>query len=188
MGSHSKQKGAQFERDMCRKLSLWLSGGRRSDLFWRSAMSGGRATLAAKKGDDTVQSSGDLTAIDSTSYIFASKFSIECKFYKDFDFGALIYGRKSGLPVFWKQCRTDAKAVNKLPFLIAKKNNYPIVLFLDNGGKDYFFGFGADSSISSLLIKAGLRAKFYVDQTHATYLFLFDDFLETDFCLMIKRS
>jgi hypothetical protein len=45
-----KQKGSQFERDVCRELSLWVSHGKQEDVYWRSAMSGGRSTVAALKG------------------------------------------------------------------------------------------------------------------------------------------
>jgi len=41
-----KAKGASFERDICRRLSLWVSAGKQEDVFWRSAMSGGRSTVA----------------------------------------------------------------------------------------------------------------------------------------------
>src|SRR5215216_6431446 len=38
-------KGPQWEREVCRALSLWVTNGERVDVFWRSAMSGGRATV-----------------------------------------------------------------------------------------------------------------------------------------------
>ena len=47
---YGKQKGGEYERTVCKKLSLWVSNGTRDDIFWRSAMSGGRATLQRKKG------------------------------------------------------------------------------------------------------------------------------------------
>lgn len=30
---NSKAKGASFERDVCKKLSLWVSDGKREDLY-----------------------------------------------------------------------------------------------------------------------------------------------------------
>ena len=46
-----KAKGSSFERLICKELSLWITGGEHQDVFWRSAMSGGRSTVAMKKGD-----------------------------------------------------------------------------------------------------------------------------------------
>ena len=36
-------KGSEFEREMCKCLSLWWTDSKRDDVFWRSAQSGGRA-------------------------------------------------------------------------------------------------------------------------------------------------
>ena len=47
-----KEKGSSFERLVCKRMSMWLSKGERDDLFWRSAMSGGRATVQLR--DDIV--------------------------------------------------------------------------------------------------------------------------------------
>jgi hypothetical protein len=57
-------KGADFERDISRTLSLWWSHGERDDIFWRTSMSGGRSTVRAKAGKATAYQSGDITATD----------------------------------------------------------------------------------------------------------------------------
>ena len=57
-------KGGQFERDIARTLSLWWTNGERDNVFWRSSMSGGRATVRARKGQNTNYLAGDLTATD----------------------------------------------------------------------------------------------------------------------------
>jgi len=59
-----RNKGMQFERDICVKLSLWWSEGERDDIFWRSNASGGRATNRAKQGKSTPGQYGDISAID----------------------------------------------------------------------------------------------------------------------------
>ncbi len=65
MGKH---KGNAFEREVCRKLSLWWTqdekDGPRSDIFWRTSNSGGRATCRTKKGQQTKNSHGDICALD----------------------------------------------------------------------------------------------------------------------------
>lgn len=40
-----KGKGSAFERDVCKRLSVWWTGDPKGDCFWRSAMSGGRSTV-----------------------------------------------------------------------------------------------------------------------------------------------
>ena len=55
-------KGSPFERDIARKLSLWLSSGVADDWFWRTAGSGGRATNRAKQGKATANGGGDICA------------------------------------------------------------------------------------------------------------------------------
>jgi hypothetical protein len=57
-------KGADFERDISRTLSLWWSHGERDDIFWRTSMSGGRATVRRKAGKATAYQAGDITSTD----------------------------------------------------------------------------------------------------------------------------
>ena len=62
MGSKSK-KGGQFERDICKLLSLWWSSKERDDIFWRTAGSGARATTRRRKQRKaTADSSADMMA------------------------------------------------------------------------------------------------------------------------------
>ena len=68
MSRLSKQKGAEFERKICKQLSRWIDSNR-EDLFWRSAMSGGRATLKSNKGEVSGQA-GDITSIDKIGQWF----------------------------------------------------------------------------------------------------------------------
>lgn len=55
-------KGSQFERDICKQLSLWWTKGENDDVFWRSASSGGRATQRKKQGKKTFGQDGDVQA------------------------------------------------------------------------------------------------------------------------------
>ena len=61
----SSKKGGVFERKMAKDLSRWWSNGRDDSCFWRTAMSGGRATVRAKKGLKTRGHAGDLCSTDS---------------------------------------------------------------------------------------------------------------------------
>lgn len=54
---HPSAKGSSFEREFCKKLSLWVSDGKDPDIFWRTAGSGSMATrkqLQVQIGDVTV--------------------------------------------------------------------------------------------------------------------------------------
>lgn len=125
----SKQKGAGFERKICVALSKWLSKGHRKDLFWRSAMSGGRATLGARKGEKHLSQGGDVSAIDPMGAPLTEHFCIEIKFYKDLDLGSLLFGRGK-LADFWKKARLDAAVYGKEPMLIAKQNLYDTLVIV----------------------------------------------------------
>ena len=73
-------KGAAFERDICRRLSMWWSGDKdRDDIFWRSSQSGGRATERAKKGKRTFGSYGDIAAVDPLGLPLLKFFTFELK-------------------------------------------------------------------------------------------------------------
>ena len=124
-----KSKGAAFERAICKELSLWLSRGKREDLLWRSAMSGGRSTVAARKGLTLKSQAGDISSIDKLSHSFIDTFYIECKFYRDLQLGSLIKG-SGKLFSFWDIAKKEARLYKKLPILIAKQNNHPIIVCL----------------------------------------------------------
>lgn len=72
-------KGSSFERKICKQLSLWWSGGKRDDIFWRSSQSGGRATQRSKSGRKTFGSYGDIAAVDPIGLPLLEVFTIELK-------------------------------------------------------------------------------------------------------------
>lgn len=127
-----KAKGASFERMVCKRLSLWLSVGERDDLFWRSAMSGGRATLRLRQDLARIQinksQAGDLTAISQEAYEFAEKLFIECKHIRDLGFARGFICHTGVIWNFWQKACEAAEQHNKTPVLIARQNLYPIVV------------------------------------------------------------
>jgi len=132
---NSKAKGSAFERHCCKSLSLWISHGARDDLFWRSAMSGGRASVQFKKGKPNRTQTGDITAIDPLGDPLTSRFLIECKFYADLKLSALYTdAEKAGLAGFWRKCEQQARQHSKFPMLIAKQNRTPTLIGLDRVG------------------------------------------------------
>jgi hypothetical protein len=130
MPVNGKAKGSAFERTVCQQLSLWISAGKQKDLLWRSAMSGGRATVAQKRGDRLSNQAGDISAVHPDGHKLTDRFCIECKFYADLDLGAFWFG-KGKLAQFWKETRDEAQNHFKRPLLIAKQNRLPAIVLLD---------------------------------------------------------
>ena len=124
-----KAKGASFEREVCKRLSLWVTDGKHEDCFWRSAMSGGRSTVAAKKGKRLAAQAGDISALTKDGERLTNRFLAECKTYKTLNYEGLIKGT-GNLIKFWRTARTEAARYQKLPMMIAKQNQQPVTVCL----------------------------------------------------------
>jgi len=72
-------KGSQYERDTCKQLSLWWTGDKDVEVFWRCSQSGGRATTRAKQGKKTPNSYGDVSYLDAIGKPFIDKVLLELK-------------------------------------------------------------------------------------------------------------
>jgi hypothetical protein len=72
-------KGGVFEREFCRTLSLWWSGGADDSLFWRTASSGGRAKRRGRLGKRTASHHGDICATNGEGQSFIDLFTVELK-------------------------------------------------------------------------------------------------------------
>ena len=68
-----RNRGSAFERDVCKRLSLWWSEGEKEDVFWRSTTSGARATQTG------LGQYGDVCAIDPMGNELLDHFVIELK-------------------------------------------------------------------------------------------------------------
>lgn len=126
-----KSKGSAFERQVCRRLSLWLSQGTRDDLLWRSAMSGGRATIQMNSGKVNLTQSGDISAIALEAYEFCQKTFVEVKHYKDLSIDRGFICNTGNLAKFWRTARWEAIRYRKQPLLIARQNLYPTLAITD---------------------------------------------------------
>ena len=75
-------KGATYERSLCVSLSQWWTQELpepRTDIFWRTAGSGARATIRHRKNKKTAGSYGDITALDPIGKQFLDAITIEAK-------------------------------------------------------------------------------------------------------------
>jgi len=124
--SRGKSKGSQFERDISRSLTVWLTGQAKPYAFWRSPASGGLATISELNQD----LGGDIIGLTEEAKEICSIISIELKTgYPKTSFWQHFKNIKNfNIKVFWRQCVEDAERASKLPMLIyRKKGNKPIV-------------------------------------------------------------
>lgn len=130
------QKGASYERKICQRLSLWVSKRRREDCFWRSAMSGGRATLKSRKKShykarnsqrkEFGAQAGDITATHVDGYKLTEFFVVDAKHYKSLEVEKRVFGGVSSkLEREWKKLLRDAEVTNKIPLMICRQNFQP---------------------------------------------------------------
>lgn len=134
-GGHGK--GAEYERTVCKRLSLWLSENERDDLLWRSAMSGGRATVMAKIGKVANAQAGDISSIDRVSSDFIEKFFVECKSYNDLEITQLITKQAGLLKGFWDKAYEEADSYRKMPMLVAKQNRMPEMIIINSQSMEF---------------------------------------------------
>ena len=133
-----KAKGAGFEREICKDLSRWVSHGRREDLFWRSAMSGGRATLGARKGLDLAHQAGDISAVHPDGHVITNHWYVECKFLKRLKLGEFLINGTGPLRPFWAAAVREAKRHKREPMLVAKQNKWPTIVITKVGKLEYY--------------------------------------------------
>jgi hypothetical protein len=128
-----KQKGSSFERAVCARLSMWITKGEKEDVFWRSAMSGGRGTqLKARFAATGGHAVGDICAVAPEGHALTDKFFVECKHVKNLSIQTFLLGQEKGLlHSFWQKACEQAKQHGKEPMLIAKQNFQPTLLVMN---------------------------------------------------------
>lgn len=132
-----KQKGAQYERATCSRLSLWVSEMKRQDVFWRSAMSGGRANLRSRRrreGEFSAQA-GDITATHALGDLLIRLFCVDAKNYKDFEFEKLAFCSTAEVGKAWIKTQEEAARFGKIPLMVLKQNNKDDVVCTDRRGR-----------------------------------------------------
>lgn len=131
-------KGAEFERKICKVLSLWWSNNKRDDIFWRTSQSGGRATERKKKGLRTAGSYGDMAAIHESGKDFEKTFLIEFKKGYNKDIGALLLvdgKQKEPALLYWwlKNEKIKAESNRRYGLLIFQRDRrHPCIMMDEN--------------------------------------------------------
>ena len=121
----SKSKGSDYERTICGRLSLWCSNLTRDDLFWRSAMSGGRANVPSRKskGQTFEAQCGDVVATHAQGNHLVSLFVVECKFWRDLELQQPTFGLPGQMIPQWLKTYEEAKRTGRQPLFCAKQNH-----------------------------------------------------------------
>jgi hypothetical protein len=122
------EKGAEWERHCCKRLSLWVTKGERDDIFWRTAMSGGRATFQLRRDIVNRAQAGDMTAIAAEGVALCERYLFEYKHRKDLGCTGFLAAGTGLLAGFWRSTQKTAERVGKVPVLIAKQNFYPAMV------------------------------------------------------------
>lgn len=127
---NGKQKGSKFEREVCVALSKAMTLGRRNDLYWRSAMSGGRATVMNRRGGSLNKAQpGDISAIDPLGHWLTDMFVVECKHHKDLKLTHFLLNDAGPIANFLNVAEAQSAPLHKQALLIAKENNLPTLVF-----------------------------------------------------------
>ena len=121
------KKGPNFERSKCKQLSLWWTQDEtepHTGAFWRTANSGGRATIRAKQKLKTPNSYGDVGYLDACGKPFIDNCLLELKrgYTKDISILDLL-DKKTGIPILLKWYN-KAEEERKLA-----KRKYTIIIF-----------------------------------------------------------
>lgn len=150
-------KGAAWERELCKRLSLWWSGGERDDLFWRTANSGGRATVRGRKGVSTSGHYGDICATDAAGEPFLRLFACETKRGYSTDTLADLLDKPPGATpsryASWieraEEVRLQAKAYFWL-LIVRRDRRLPLVLLPDGAadGLDLFLQYRPSAQLA----------------------------------------
>ena len=121
-------KGGVFESEMCKKLSLWWTDGTRDDVFWRTGLSGGRATARAKRGLSTAHQHGDIGPTDPIGAPLTDLFVFELKRgYSDATVQDLLDRLHTSKPGWFEQwvvkAREDCEAAGALGWLLITRRD-----------------------------------------------------------------
>jgi len=127
-------KGSDWERTVSKRFSLWWTDGDRDDIFWRTSVSGARATIRAKQGKKTKNQYGDLSFTDPIGKPLIDYFLVELKRgYPDLGVLLLIDGRQK-IPVlvkWWKKAEEERifGERNAAILIIKRDFKHPIIVF-----------------------------------------------------------
>lgn len=84
-------------------------------------MSGGRSTVAARKGV-AVRQGGDICSVSPEGHALTEQYYIECKHVRSLDLESFFLTGKGALAKFWRVALREAKRHKREPIIIARQN------------------------------------------------------------------
>jgi len=125
----SSAKGAGFERDVARRLSLWWTDGEDAFVFARRSGSGG----APRDKGGASSAAGDIFADKPEGKILMEHYAFELKFYQDLrtDLWRHLAGEDSKFSRFEAQASEAAAPYDRRWVMVAKCNRMPELVFTD---------------------------------------------------------
>lgn len=139
--SRGSSKGASFEREFCRQLSLWYSSGESKDEFWRTPNSGGKATVSITLNKRTqkipveptyFKEAGDIRSVTQDSAPFCDEITVELK--RGYNTSNILFDllkNKGTTLKFLNQAKEQAQR-NKTPgyWLVFKQDRKPALIMM----------------------------------------------------------
>lgn len=130
-----KDKGSEWERQVGKRLSLWLTHGVRPDIFSRNVLSGGSFTNASRKGELSSRMPGDLMAAHPLAFAFMSRYAIECKHLASLGLEQFLFDDKNACELSKIISFADGQArVCALDYMIVAKQNRREPFVITAGG------------------------------------------------------
>lgn len=122
-------KGSQFERNISRELSLWLSKGKDDSIFWRSPGSGSWAT---RKGVSSTVGAGDILTLKPEGEKLLKYTTIELKRGYTAELLKALLSEKSKMDDFLDQVKKAANQANTKIFWLIWKPDRRDALLITN--------------------------------------------------------
>jgi hypothetical protein len=121
-------KGGEFERDISKFFTKWLTGKEKPYKFWRMPASGALATIH----DENIDMAGDIRALDKDGRFLIDLFCIECKTgYPKTSFWQFFSKSDFKLKLFWLQT-IEETPIGRYPMLIYRKKGRKSVVGINN--------------------------------------------------------
>lgn len=137
-----KHKGASFERQVCVQLSRVVDPDGEDTIFWRSAISGARATVQNRKGVINKTQLGDVSCVHTKGEWLTKHFIIECKNYSNMQVANSLIKSVGRLATFWRALCKLCLSHNKAPMLIFKEHGSDVLFCTTTPGLHRLDAFG----------------------------------------------
>ena len=163
----AKGKGSEFERAICKKLTVWLTGKVKPYAFWRSPSSGALATLH----EENENLSGDVIGVTEEAKVICDIINFELKTgYKETSLDKFLkYNKNDNFKNFWQQCIDESCS------------KYPVIVYRKKGFKDPWVGINNDmfNKFESKLNNFRYLIIHFRSYLPDLYIFSYNEFFDT---------